>query len=97
MMKPYEDLPVGLEMFLNENGQTLLDVDFINLSKNFADLFLIKIENEDRKEILKIIEREANFLKENNLMDYSILIGIEQIKKKKLNIQGSVRSKSSKP
>ena len=97
MMKPYEDLPVGLEMFLNENGQTLLDIDFINLSKNFADLFLIKIENEDRKEILKIVEREANFLKENNLMDYSILIGIEQIKKKKLNIQGSVQSKSSKP
>lgn len=33
----------------------------------------------DIRSILKMIERDVNFLQKNNLMDYSLLIGIEAI------------------
>ena len=54
-----------------------------------SDIFTLKIDNNQRKILLQAIEREVKFLQENNLMDYSILVGIEHIPQQKLNIQSS--------
>ena len=45
-----------------------------------TSIFEVNIDPIDRKELLAIIRKEVRFLAENNIMDYSVLLGIEQIK-----------------
>lgn len=53
------------------------DIDYVSLIKMHEHVFRLNITNYERKQILYMIERDAKFLCDNNLMDYSILIGIE--------------------
>ena len=43
----------------------------------FGNFLRINISDVDRKELIEIIEKDVQFLQVNNLMDYSILLGIE--------------------
>lgn len=73
-----ENLPRPLKQFLERNTETLLDQDFQKLTTNFKELFHINIRESDRKELLKIILSDVTLLAELNLMDYSILLAIEE-------------------
>ena len=59
---------------------TLKDVDLENLvNKNLLSL---NISPEDKGLILKTIKRDTEFFKAQGIMDYSILLGVEEIKVK---------------
>jgi len=49
----------------------------MNLNSMFGNFLRINISDVDRKELIEIIEKDVQFLQVNNLMDYSILLGIE--------------------
>ena len=51
------------------------DIDFINLV--FRKKLNIAIAKKDVKAIIATIKRDVDFLKDQNLMDYSLLLGIE--------------------
>ena len=57
---------------------TLKDVDLLNLLR--VRQIKIDIDKTDIHKILQTIERDASFLRQNKLMDYSLLLGIEKIK-----------------
>ena len=56
---------------------TLKDIDFENLV--FKRKLKLAISCKDVKLIVQTIKRDVDFLKENKLMDYSVLLGIETI------------------
>lgn len=58
---------------------TLKDVDLENLISK--DQIKIDIDDDDITVILKTIQRDINFFRDNGLMDYSLLLGIEKIDK----------------
>ena len=61
---------------MKKNTETLKDLDFINLNQRFGDFLRIKITDDDRKLLIKIIEKDVKFLSDSGLMDYSLLLGI---------------------
>ena len=73
----YDEIPDVLREQLKANKKTLLDQEFIKLSQNYPAVFGINIDAEERRKIIDIVREEVKFLKENNIMDYSILLGIE--------------------
>ena len=75
----YDELPDIYREQIKNNNKTLLDQEFIKLSQ-MCSIFNVNIDINDRKQIIDIIRKEVRFLAENNIMDYSILLGIEQIK-----------------
>ena len=52
-------------------SETLKDIDFLKMKVH------VNLSEEDLKKINESIELDVKFLKENKLMDYSILLGIE--------------------
>ena len=56
---------------------TLKDVDLLNLVKK--NLLSISIPPEDALLISKTILRDTEFFKSQGIMDYSILLGIEEV------------------
>ena len=75
----FGDMPLGLKQFLKKNDETLKDLDFINLTKKYSEIFDLKLTENELKAILKIIENDVEFLRCQHVMDYSILIGIEEV------------------
>jgi len=61
--------------FLNQK-KVLKDVNFIEIDKamNFQ---LLNMQADDRDELISIISKDSNFLKNQGLMDYSLLLVIE--------------------
>ena len=51
-------------------SETLKDIDFLKMKVH------VNLPEENLKEINQIIELDVKFLRENQLMDYSILLGI---------------------
>ena len=66
-----------LKKFFNNNSKVMKDIDYVELTKMYEDVFRLNITNFERKLVLDMIERDVKFLSDQNLMDYSILIGIE--------------------
>ena len=60
---------------LNFSCMTLKDLDFIQLVQ--CDALSVDIVKSDLNLIFQTIERDLDFLKQNSLMDYSLLLGIE--------------------
>lgn len=58
--------------------KTLKDVDFIKLKKK-EPINLIEI---DQKFLIRQLQKDSEFLKSVNIMDYSLLLAVEQIDKK---------------
>jgi len=52
-------------------SETLKDTDFLKLK------FHINLPEENLNELLEILDLDVQFLRENQLMDYSILLGVE--------------------
>ena len=71
-------MPHKLKKFLKRNTEPLKDLDFMMLSRKYKELFQLKLSDDDRKQIIDRIEADTTFLSMNQLMDYSILIGIEE-------------------
>jgi 1-phosphatidylinositol-4-phosphate 5-kinase len=53
-----------------------LNYMYINKSLNYK---LLKLTGRDHKDLLETIEKDSKFLREHNLMDYSLLLVIEKI------------------
>lgn len=71
----------GLEVPDNINflqDLTLKDIDLENLVSR--SLISIAVRPEDLKLILKTIARDTEFFKSQGIMDYSILLGVEEVK-----------------
>ena len=68
-----------LTNLLKRNKQTLLDNDFVWLQSHFNSFGLF-LKDKDIAEIHKSLKADCEYLSQNDLMDYSILIGIEKIK-----------------
>ena len=75
----YEGVPFDLVKYLKTHKDTLKDLDFINLNKKYKNLLRIKITDQDRRKLIEVIEKDVKFLCDNELMDYSVLMGIEII------------------
>jgi len=73
------DFPFYLKKFLKNNTKVLKDLDYVKLCKIHQSIFGLNITYYERKQLMEILERDTEFLRDNDLMDYSILIGIEQI------------------
>ena len=65
-------------------------MDYVKLSKLHQEIFGLNINIYERKQIIDVIEHDTSFLQANNLMDYSILIGIEQIQKRTITLNENV-------
>ena len=63
--------------FLSTNQETLKDLDYMLLNQTYPGIFHLDLLSMDRDSILESIENDCRFLRANNLMDYSLLIGIE--------------------
>ena len=63
--------------FLQTNQETLKDLDYMLLNQTYPTIFHLNLLSFDRDLILESIENDCKFLRSNNLMDYSLLIGIE--------------------
>lgn len=63
-------------------NQVLKDQDLIRL-RSSIEKSLINFRLEEDLDILSIIKRDAMFLTANNLMDYSLLLAVEKVKKTK--------------
>ncbi len=48
----------------------LKDLDFLNKKEVF------KVGHENRERLVKILRRDAQFFAENNIIDYSLLVGV---------------------
>lgn len=59
------------------------DIDFENLSK--MNKVKVHIPDEDYKLILASVKRDVEFLQENGLMDYSLLLGVERVSEQNRN------------
>ena len=55
------------------------DNNFKEIAKDLA-FTLVEIDNNQIMKLSKIIEEDAEFLREHNLMDYSLLLVIEETK-----------------
>ena len=77
---PLNNLNNSLKVFFEKNSETLKDMDFLHLLNQYEDVFKIKINNYQRNMLIQTIEREVNFLEQNGLMDYSLLVGIELVR-----------------
>lgn len=75
----FGDMPLDLKQFLKKNDETLKDLDFINLTRKYSETFDLNLKENEHKAILKLIENDVEFLRCQHVMDYSILIGIEEI------------------
>ena len=62
----------------NYKKETLKDVDFEYLSKRNA--IKINLPSDVKREIIRISELDSDFFKAHNIMDYSLLLAIEQHK-----------------
>ena len=74
------DLPLKLQQFLKPNSEPLKDVDYVMLRQYFPSVFQLNLDPSDEQLILDALESDSKFLSNQGLMDYSILIGIEEIK-----------------
>jgi hypothetical protein len=52
------------------------------LFTNFKSLDLVKISQIDKKQIIATLEMDTNFLESKGIMDYSLLLAIEEIPSK---------------
>ena len=82
-MHLFDTLPTALQNFMKNNTNPLKDLDLIRLQK--INIFKLNISEDDRLNILETITKDVEFLSLNNLMDYSLLIGIEVVKPKQKN------------
>ena len=73
------DFPNYIKKFLKSNTKVLKDIDYVKLCKIHQEIFGINITYYERKQLMEILEKDTEFLRDNDLMDYSILIGMEQI------------------
>lgn len=55
----YSSLPSKIRKFLLKNKEVLKDLDFLNLSRRFQNSFQINISKNDRRKLLKIIEKDV--------------------------------------
>jgi len=72
----------------------LKDIDLVNYVRNH-DSHLINLTLENRNVIIKQLERDTFFLESKGLMDYSLLLAIEEIRKddqeeNSANLRGSI-------
>ena len=74
-------------------GQVLKDLDFIRLRDplNFFDM-----RESDRHNIIQIIQRDVNFLMQEQFMDYSLLLAVKKVnqafKREQTDLISSLRS-----
>jgi hypothetical protein len=61
------------------------DLNFLEISKQMNEK-LIEFNQEDRAYLQQILKSDSKFLADHNLMDYSLLLTIEQSNSKKCNI-----------
>lgn len=90
-------LPKKIQTMLNESSEPLKDIDFIYLREYYPKVFQMNFHPEDEQQILDSLEGDSTFLRDLKLMDYSILIGIEEIRHSEsmYDIQGLKRSSIS--
>jgi hypothetical protein len=69
--------PVELKKYLQMNSNTLKDNDLRMLMQEF-NLELYILPSEQRR-IIDILARDVAQLKKNGVMDYSLLLGIEEL------------------
>jgi len=55
----------------------LKDIDLENLLNQ--DPLLVNMRLEDRRNLMRQLKKDVEFLKSKNLMDYSLLLAVEQI------------------
>ena len=66
------------------SSRLLKDLDLLNLVKNHnPDLLKLKIK--DSRRIMQTIKKDIHFLSSKNIMDYSLLISIEDIHPKNID------------
>ncbi|EGR32427.1 phosphatidylinositol-4-phosphate 5-kinase family protein, putative, partial [Ichthyophthirius multifiliis] len=58
------------QSLLKSKGITFKDLDFINKSRK------LNVKNNQYVEFMNIIKKDAQFFEENNIIDYSLLVGI---------------------
>jgi len=52
----------------------------LNFIKDYRKVNLLKLNSRSLSSLNKILEKDVEFFKQNNIMDYSLLVGIEEIK-----------------
>ena len=73
----YDGMPPELKKFLKINSETLKDQDYL-LLQNYKE-FNLNITWQQKLQLIDIIQKDSQFLSDNYLMDYSILVGIEKV------------------
>ena len=56
------------------------DIDYVYLRSYYPEVFQMLLDPQDQSHILETLESDSQFLRDLKLMDYSILIGIEEVK-----------------
>ena len=74
-----EAVPKDLQMFLKSNKVALKDKDFLFLSSHFGRIYRVNLPKVVIQRLNTAIENDSGFLKKLNLMDYSLLLGIEEV------------------
>ena len=64
------------------------DINYLEINKEF-DGQLMRLNAEQHQQLKGIIEKDAQFLKNHGLMDYSLLLAIELVKITSINKQPS--------
>ena len=59
-----------------KSSTTLKDVNFLQETK--ADENLMSFDKWDRIKLLRALRKDVDFLRQNGIMDYSLLLGIEE-------------------
>ena len=65
----------------------LKDIDLGNLLNQ--DPMLVNMKLEDRRNLLRELKHDVEFLRSRNLMDYSLLLAVEKLGKFKPNFSAS--------
>ena len=64
---------------ITKNTTTLKDINFLMAAEANNGLTLVK--SSAKRDLLSALKRDVMFLKDQGLMDYSLLLGIEKIQK----------------
>ena len=72
-----------------DNTIALKDLDFLDRNEKF------KVAGEHKEQLLKIIQKDANFFKECGIIDYSMLVGVHEVNRHKNDIESPSNNSQS--